>query len=150
MKHLPLLAALLCFCAMPTFAADLAAITKGAKDAETCVGPLAQGDLKGFETCLKQLEDAAEAKSSYAVGLDFQGWTFANSLAAAADKDLFPEIKKRSAAKPERQMAMRLFDKFRPLQKKLKIKDDDLANSAGYDLAAVQPYIDYYDKLPKK
>lgn len=154
MKRLPLFAFLICFCAAPGYAADLASLAKGAKDAESCIGPLAQGDLKGFEDCLGKLEAAAageaKAKSNYAVGLDFQGWTFANSLAAAADKDLFPEIKKRSAASPERQMAMRLFDKFRPLQKKLKIKDADLAKSGGYDLAAVAPYLDYYDKLPKK
>ena len=155
MKHLLLLASLLCFSAMPARAADMAAAASGAKDAETCIEPLAQGDIKAFEACLKKLDaasqGAADVKSSYTVGLYFQSWSIANLIAAQADgDDFFPEIKKRSDAKPQRQLAMRLFDKFRALQKKLKIKDDDLAKSAGYELPAVKPHLDYYDKLPKK
>lgn len=149
------IAFLLCLCAMPASAADLTAVTTGAKQAESCIDPLAKGDFKGFEACLKKLETAApgstDAKSSYAVGLYFQSWSIANLVAAQADgDDLFPDIKKRSSASAPRQLAMRLFDKFRPAQKKLKIKDDELAKSAGYDLAAVKPHLDYYDKLPKK
>ncbi len=155
MKHLSLLAVLLCLAATPCIAADTAAIAKGAADQDQCFGPMTQtGNLKAYEACLKQVDAAyagpAEAKGSYSVGLYFQGWSMANLVAAGADKDLFPEIKKRSKAKPERQLAMRLFDKFRGLQKKLKISDDDLAKSAGYELAAVQPHLDYYDQLPKK
>jgi hypothetical protein len=149
-----LLILLLCLGAAPSFAADLTAVAAGAKASEGCIDPLAKGDLKGFEGCLQKLAaaapGAAEAKSTYTVGLYFQGWTLANSLAAGVDNDLFPDIKKRSAAKPERQLAMRLFDKFRPPQKKLKIKDDDLAKTAGLDPAALKPFFEYYDKLPKK
>ena len=150
----PLLILLICLSAAPASAADLTAAAAGAKASEGCIGPLANGDLKGFEGCLQKLAagapGAAEAKSTYGVGLYFQGWALANSLAAGVDNDLFPDIKKRSAAKPERQLAMRLFDKFRPTQKKLKIKDDDLAKIGGLDPAALTPFLDYYDKLPKK
>ena len=150
----PLLILLACLYAAPVSAADMAVVATGAKASEGCIDPLAKGDLKGFEGCLQKLAaaapGAAEAKSTYGVGLYFQAWTLANSLAASVDNDLFPDIKKRSAAKPERQMAMRLFDKFRPAQKKLKIKDDDLAKTAGIDPAALKPYFEYYDKLPKK
>jgi hypothetical protein len=150
----PLLVLLICLYAAPVSAADLAVVATGAKASEGCIDPLAKDDLKGFEACLQKLAaaapGAAEAKSTYNVGLYFQAWTLANSLAAGVDNDLFPDIKKRSAAKPERQLAIRLFDKFRPSQKKLKIKDDDLAKIGGLDPAALKPFLDYYDKLPKK
>lgn len=150
----PLFILFICLYAAPAFAADLTAVAAGAKASEGCIDPLAKDDLKGFEGCLQKLAaaapGAAEAKSAYAVGLYFESWTLANSLAASVDNDLFPEIKKRSAAKPQRQLAMRLFDKFRPAQKKLKIKDDDLAKIGGLDPVALKPFLDYYDKLPKK
>jgi len=154
------LAFLLCFCAihvwaMPALAVDKQVLAAGAKDEDRCNEPLlGQRKLDVFSDCLKKLEAGyagkAEEKNSYLVGLYFQGWSVANLFAAADDNDFFPEVKKRSATKPERQLAMKLFDRFRPLQKKLKISDADLATAAGYDLAGVKPHLDYYDKLPKK
>jgi hypothetical protein len=66
------------------------------------------------------------------------------------DKDLFPDIASRAKASKERQLAIKVFDVFRKLQKDQKIADADLAKLANADLTGLKPVLEYYDALPKK
>jgi hypothetical protein len=148
---------LLLFGAFPAHAAagDAKALARGFKDEETCNKPYAETlDAKAFITCLNALDTGyqgkAAAKQSYIVGVGFNAWSLANIVAASKENDLFPDIRSRAKAGKERQLAMRLFDVFRPAQKAEKIADADLAKLAGADLTGLQPVLDYYDALPKK
>jgi hypothetical protein len=141
--------------AAPAFAGDLKALAQGFKDEEACNKSYAETlDGKAFITCLNALDTGykgkAEAKQSYIVGVGFNAWSLANVVAAAKEQDLFPDIAKRANASKERQLAMRLFDVFRPAQKKQKIPDAELAKLAGADLTGLKPVLEYYDALPKK
>jgi hypothetical protein len=136
-------------------AGDAKALAQGFKDEEACNEPYAKSlDGKAFITCLNALAAAykgAEAsQQSYIAGVGFNAWSLANYVAASQDKDLFPDITSRAKASKQRQVAMRLFDVFRPAQKAQKIADADLAKLAGTDLTGLKPVLDYYDALPKK
>jgi hypothetical protein len=136
-------------------AGDAKALAQGFKDEEACNKPYAETlDAKAFINCLNALDTgykgAAAAKQSYIVGVGFNAWSLANFVAASQEKELFPDITSRAKASKPRQVAMRLFDVFRPAQKQQKIADADLAKLAGADLAGLQPVLDYYDALPKK
>ena len=136
-------------------AGDANALAQGFKDEEACNAPFAKTlDTKAFAACLAAVQAKfkgnAAAKQSYAVGSGFNAWTLANALASAVDKDLFPDIPKRSKASKERQFAIKLFDGFRKPQKQQKIADADLAKLGNIDLAGLKPVLDYYDGLPKK
>jgi hypothetical protein len=143
------------FSAHAAAAADPNALAQGFKDEEACNKPYAETlDAKTFITCLNALDTGykgkAAAKQSYIVGVGFNAWSLANFAATNRDKELFPDLSTRTKASKERQLAMRLFDVFRPAQKAQKIADADLAKLAGADLAGLQPVLDYYDALPKK
>jgi hypothetical protein len=149
------LAVLAVLFAPPVLAGDLQALAQGFKDEEACNKPYAETlDGKAFITCLNALDKGykgkAAAKQSYIVGVGFNAWSLANYMASAKENDLFPDIAKRADASKERQIAMRLFDVFRPAQKKQKISDADLAKLAGADLTGLKPVLEYYDALPKK
>jgi hypothetical protein len=136
-------------------AGDAKALAQGFKDEEACNEPYAKSlDAKAFITCLNALDTgykgAAAAKQSYIVGVGFNAWSLANYVAAAEDKDLFPDISSRTKASKQRQVAMRLFDVFRPAQKQQKIADADLAKLVGAGADDLKPILDYYDGLPKK
>ncbi|MES1152465.1 MAG: hypothetical protein ABUL54_11250 [Dongia sp.] len=136
-------------------AGDLQALTQGFQDADVCAKPFAGTyDQKAFATCLQgvraKFKGTAAAKPSYLVGVNFNAWTLENALADAIDKDVFPEIKSRAKASKERQLAMKLFDQFRPAQKQQKIADGDLAKLVGAGADDLAPIFDYYDGLPKK
>jgi hypothetical protein len=136
-------------------AGDAKALAQGFKDEEACNEPYAKTlDAKAFLTCLNALDTgykgAASAKPSYIVGVGFNGWSLANYVASAVDKDLFPDIASRAKASKQRQLAMRVFDVFRKLQKDQKIADADLAKLANADLTGLKPVLEYYDALPKK
>ncbi len=136
-------------------AGDAQALAQGFKDEEACNKPYAETlDAKVFINCLNALDSGykgkAAAKQSYIAGVGFNAWSLANFVATNKDKELFPDIASRAKASKERQLAMRLFDVFRPAQKAEKIGDADLAKLAGADLAGLKPVLDYYDALPKK
>jgi hypothetical protein len=136
-------------------AGDLKAVAQGFKDEEACNEPYAKTlDAKAFLDCLNALDTGykgkAAVKQSYIVGVGFNAWSLANIIAATKDQDLMPDIRSRTKASKERQVAMRLFDVFRPAQKKQKISDVDLAKLAGADLTGLEPVLEYYDALPKK
>jgi hypothetical protein len=136
-------------------AGDANALAQGFKDEEACNEPYAKTlDAKAFITCLNALDTGykgkAAGKPSYIVGVGFNAWSLANYVAAAQDKDLFPDISSRAKASKQRQIAMKLFDVFRGAQKQQKIADADLAKLAGADLTGLKPVLDYYDALPKK
>jgi hypothetical protein len=154
LKRVILLAAIL-LAAAPAQAGDVKALAQGFKDEEACNKPYAETlDGKAFITCLNALDTGykgkAAAKQSYIVGVGFNAWSLANIVAATKDQDLFPDISSRVKASKERQMAIRLFDVFRPAQKAQKISDAELAKLAGADLTGLKPVLDYYDALPKK
>ena len=139
----------------PALAGDPQALALGFKDEDACNQPYAETlDAKAFLTCLNALDanykGKPAVKQSYIAGVGFNAWSLANIVAAAKDKDLFPDIGSRAKASKERQLAMRLFDVFRPAQKAQKIDDADLAKLAGADLTGLKPVLDYYDALPKK
>jgi hypothetical protein len=139
----------------PAAAGDLQAVAQGFKDEEACNEPYATTlDAKAFLTCLNALDTGykgtAAVKQSYIVGVGFNAWSLANIIAATKDQELMPDIRSRPKASKERQVAMRLFDVFRPAQKKQKISDADLAKLAGADLTGLEPVLEYYDALPKK
>lgn len=155
-QHIAALA-LLIFGAFPAHAAagDAKALAQGFKDEEACNQPYAETlDAKAFITCLNALDagykGSAAAKPSYIVGVGFNAWSLANIVAVTKEKEFFPDIASRAKATKERQVAIRLFDVFRPAQKAQKIADADLAKLAGADLAGLKPVLDYYDALPKK
>lgn len=136
-------------------ASDAKALAQGFKDEEACNEPYAKSlDGKAFITCLNALaagyKGTEAAQQSYIAGVGFNAWSLANIVAASEDKDLFPDITSRAKASKQRQVAMRLFDVFRPAQKAQKIADADLAKLAGTDLTGLKPVLDYYDALPKK
>lgn len=148
---------LLAFGALSAHAAagDAKALAQGFKDEEACNEPYAKSlDGKAFITCLNALaagyKGTEAAQQSYIAGVGFNAWSLANIVAASEDKDLFPDITSRAKASKQRQVAMRLFDVFRPAQKAQKIADADLAKLAGTDLTGLKPVLDYYDALPKK
>jgi hypothetical protein len=147
--------AVLLLAAAPASAGDPQALAQGFKDEDACNQPYAETlDAKAFLGCLNALDKnykgKAASKQSYIVGVGFNAWSLANIVAASQDKDLFPDIAVRTKASKQRQLAMRLFDVFRPAQKAQKIADADLAKLAGADLTGLKPVLDYYDGLPKK
>jgi hypothetical protein len=147
--------AVLLVAAGPASAGDPQALAQGFKDEDACNPPYAETlDAKAFLACLNALDlnykGKAAAKQSYIAGVGFNAWSLANIVAASQDKDLFPDIVTRAKATKPRQLAMRLFDVFRPAQKAAKIADADLAKLAGADLTGLKPVLDYYDGLPKK
>ena len=150
-----LAAATFAICETAASAGDLQALTQGFRDADICAKPFSSTyDQKAFAACLQGIQakfkGTAAAKPSYLVGVNFNGWSLANALAVAANKDVFPEIKSRGKASKARQFAMKLFDQFRPSQKAQKIGDGDLAKLVGAGADDLTPILDYYDGLPKK
>jgi hypothetical protein len=142
-------------CSAQAVAGDAKALAQGFKDEEACNKPYAESlDAKAFINCLNALDTGykgtAAVKQSYIVGVGFNAWSLANFAAARQEQELFPDITSRAKASKPRQVAMRLFDVFRPAQKQQKIADADLAKLAGADLAGLKPVLDYYDALPKK
>ncbi len=155
LKSIVLAAAMLAASKAAASAGDPQALAKGFQDADACAKPFAgTHDQKAFAACLQAVQakfnGTAAAKPSYLVGVNFNGWTLADALADAVDKDVFPDIKSRAKASKERQFAMKLFDQFRPNQKAQKIGDGDLAKLVGAGADDLKPIFEYYDALPKK
>jgi hypothetical protein len=147
--------AVLALAASPAAAGDATSLAQGFKDEEACNKPYAETlDAKAFIGCLNKLEKAykgnAAQKQSYIVGLGFNGWSLANIVAAANDKDLFPDLGSRADASKPRKVAIQLFDVFRKAQKQQKIADADLAKLVQAELKELKAVLDYYDALPKK